>query len=227
MSLLSVQNLRKTYGRFVALNQISFELGSGKTLGILGESGSGKTTLARIVLGLLKPDSGKVCFAGKRMGAVFQDPLLSLDPRMRVSAILEEPFCLAKQKASETDLKNLLSQVELPTGFLKRYPRELSGGECQRIAIARAIALEPSLIVCDEPVSAVDAFTRAQILNLLMRLQTEKQISYLFISHDIRVVRHMSDDVMILKDGEICEKGAREQIFANPQYPYSRALLEA
>jgi peptide/nickel transport system ATP-binding protein/oligopeptide transport system ATP-binding protein len=226
-----------------ALDGVSFRLEKGKTLGIVGESGSGKSTLAKIALGLLRPDAGEVFFEGepvfalgggalkrfrRRVQAVFQEPFLSLNPRMKVGEILKEPFEIHGLAGGDREgIARLLRAVELDPGFASRYPRELSGGECQRVAIARALSLDPAVIVCDEAVSALDALVQVQILNLLLKLQEERQVSYLFISHALKVVRHMSDDVLVLKDGLTCESGPREAVFASPKHPYTRTLLRA
>ncbi len=244
--MLEAKGLVKTYkGRVRALAGVSFALGKGETLGVVGESGSGKSTLAKIALRLIEPDAGEVFFRGERVTGkseralrdfrrnvqiVFQDPYLSLDPRQDVRAILEEPLRLAGMKHRETLARRtveLLETVELEPRFLARRPRELSGGECQRIAIARALAVGPSILVCDEAVSALDVLVRAQILNLLLRLQKERGMSYLFISHDLRVVRHMSDRVLVMKDGEVVETGNRDAIFSSPGHPYTRLLLDS
>ena len=206
--LLEVRNVKKSFkrGRVHALNSVSLELKKNETLGIVGASGSGKSTLAKIVLGVLKPDEGEVLFQGEAIGAIFQDPFLSLDPQMTVAEILEEPFRIRRQNSRgflQQKVEELLSLVDLPGSFAKRFPHQLSGGECQRVAIARAISTEPPLIVCDEPVSSLDTLIQAQILNLLLRLQKQKQISYFFISHDERVVRHMSDRVLVMDDGKV------------------------
>jgi len=185
----------------------------------MGESGSGKSTLAKLVLRLLPLDSGEIVFEGQRIESlkekglkpfrkkvqvVFQDPYLSLDPRMTVREILAEPFLINGQRDRNLlnkKVSDLLASVELPEMFASRRPHELSGGECQRVAIARAISTDPELIICDEAVSALDLLVQAQILNLLLKLQNETGMSYVFISHDLRVVRHMSDEILVMKDG--------------------------
>ena len=220
--LLEAKSLTKSFhrGRVKAVDGVSFSLKKGETLGVIGESGSGKSTLAKLVMKLAAPDSGEIYFDGKNLARasaadlkifrrkaqiIFQDPFLSLDPRWKVSEILAEPFFVNGFKDKEAireKVKQLLFSVELNESFLGRAPRELSGGECQRIAIARAISVEPDLVVCDEPVSALDVLVQAQILNLLLKLQKEKGVSYLFISHDLRVVAHMSDRVLVMKGGK-------------------------
>ena len=218
--LLEVSHLKKSYknGRVRAVDGVSLRLEKNETLGLVGASGSGKSTLAKLILGVLPTDEGEISFSarggpasgghGASMGAIFQDPLLSLDPKMTVKDILEEPFRIQGRRDKhflEQKVKEMLLAVELPEKFIFRHPHELSGGECQRVAIARAIGTEPELIICDEPVSSLDTLTRAQILNLLLKLQKQKGVSYLFISHDLRVVRHMSDRVLVMQDGKVLE----------------------
>lgn len=205
-------------GHVKAVDQVSLSVGPGETLGVLGESGSGKSTLAKLLLGLIVPDTGEIYFEGRsfrdfgprewkhfrrKVQVVFQHPMLSLNPRMKVEEILKEPF-LVHDKANAGRLVDLLGSVELGREFLGRYPHQMSGGECQRVAIARALCLEPELIICDEPVSSLDVLVQAQILNLFLRLQKEKRVSTIFISHDVRVVRHMSDRVIVMKEGRVC-----------------------
>lgn len=243
--LLEAKNLKKYFKttKVQALDRVSFSLGRAETLGIAGESGSGKSTLAKLILRLIPPDEGQVLFEGndisrlrkndlkdfrRKIQIVFQEPYHSLDPRMRIEDILKEPLMLNGQKEKkdlDRKVSGLLKIVELSDGFRSRLPHQLSGGECQRVAIARAISLEPSLIVCDEAVSSLDAIVQAQILNLFLRLQQEKGLSYLFISHDLRVIRHMSDRVIIMRDGHVCEEGSRDQVFMNPQNSYTKELL--
>ena len=216
--LLEAKHLKKSFmnGRVRAVNDVSFCLQKGETIGVVGASGSGKSTLAKLILGVMPPDGGEILFSagggpafgGQRasMGAVFQDPFLSLDPKMTVRDILEEPFRIRggrDRRFLEQKVRELLLAVELPEAFGRRLPKELSGGECQRIAIARAISTEPELVVCDEPVSSLDLLIQAQILNLLLRLQKAKGVSYFFISHDRRVVQHMSDRVLVMQDGKV------------------------
>ncbi len=223
--LLEIKNLSKQFkkGQVQAVRDASFALPAGKTLGIIGASGSGKSTLLKLTLRLLPCDSGEIYFDQKRIDRlperelkdfrrrtqmIFQDPYQSLDPRMKISGILAEPFLIAgeKRKSFITEkIKNLLSSVNLSEKFLLRYPHELSGGECQRVAIARAVSLEPALLLCDEAVSSLDVVTKIQILNLLLSLQKERGISLLFVSHDERAVRHMSDEVRVMKEGILSE----------------------
>ncbi len=245
--LLEARNLKKSYKEkhVKAVDDVSFSVARGRTLGVVGESGSGKSTLAKLALGLIAPDAGEVYFEGqrlsrmkwkdlknfrKRVQVVFQEPTLSLDPRMKVADILKEPFLIAGERGAENlerKIAGLLSMVELSPGFASRYPRELSGGESQRVAIARALATEPELIVCDEPVSSLDAVAQIQILNLLLRLQADRKVAYLFISHDLKVVRHMSDDVLVLKEGRVCESGPRDEVYLKPKNSYTKALVQA
>lgn len=232
MSLvLEVKNLSKEFKehRVIALDDVSFQVNPGETLGILGESGSGKSTLAKILMGFLKPDRGEVRFFGKNKQIIFQDPFLSLDPKMRVAAILKEPFQIKKindKDFLDKKTRELLNLVELPEAFLTRTPAELSGGECQRVAIARALSQDPDLLICDEPVSALDLLTQAQILNLFLKLQQDRNLSLIFISHDLKVIRHMSDRVLVLKSGRVCEWASREELFSRPQHPYTQELLK-
>ncbi len=221
--LFQAVDLKKSFPerRVEAVRGVSFSIARGQTLGLIGESGSGKSTLAKLALGLLEPDAGSIFFEGvsfknfrkedlrnfrKKVQAVFQHPALSLDPRMRVRDILREPYWVRGERGGygmDRKLRDLLNLVELHGRFLDRFPRQLSGGECQRVAIARALSTSPELIVCDEAVSSLDLITRAGILNLLLKLQKEKSVSYLFISHDHTVARHMSDQILVMKEGKI------------------------
>jgi ABC-type oligopeptide transport system ATPase subunit len=228
-----------------AVRGVSVRVERGKTLGIVGESGSGKSTLARMLTLLLRPDAGGVRFGGKdvrrlkgkalrafrrSVQIVFQDPLASLNPRIRVGGALAEPFEIhgtlrGRKLAAKT--AELLERVGLPPAYAGRYPHALSGGERQRVAIARAIALDPEIVILDEPVSSLDVLVQAQILNLLLDLQAARGIGYLFISHDLRIVRHMSDEVAVMHDGRIVETGAAGEIFYSPREPYTRLLLSS
>jgi len=232
-------------GQVRAVDGVSFEVHAGKTLALVGESGCGKTTTGRAVLRLIEPTSGSVRFEGdevtilnqrdlrrlrRKMQIVFQDPYSSLNPRMTVHAVLAEAMGvhgLAARAARRGRVEELLGLVGLPPEAADRYPHEFSGGQRQRIGIARALAVEPSLIVADEPVSALDVSIQAQILNLLEDLQARLGLTYLFIGHDLSVVRHIADDVAVMYLGRIVEIGPVEQIFEAPQHPYTRALLSA
>ncbi|MGG0657363.1 ABC transporter ATP-binding protein [Rummeliibacillus pycnus] len=254
--LLEIKNL-KTYfpikssnllgkgGQAKAVDGVSFELYKGETLGIVGESGSGKSTLGRTILRLIEPTEGEIIFEGhplqqlkrrklqehrKYMQMVFQDPFASLNPRKRVEQIIEEP--LAEQKVlskSERSRKveELITKVGLPKESLKKFPHEFSGGQRQRIGIARALSMNPKFIIADEPVSALDVSIQSQVLNLMMDLQDEFDLTYLFISHDLSVVKHISDRVGVMYLGRIVEIGTKKEIFENPQHPYTKALLSA
>ena len=233
--------------RFVqAVNHVSFNLYQGETLGLVGESGCGKTTLARTVLRLIEPTQGSLQFDGmdlmaqrkhqlramrKDMQIVFQDPYSSLHPRMTVQQIIEEPMRIRKLYTApgerEQRVRELLQMVGLNETHMKRYPHEFSGGQRQRIVIARALATAPKLIICDEPVSALDVSVRAQILNLLQDLQEQLGLTYLFISHDLSVVEHICDRVAIMYLGQMVELGSNEDIFNRPLHPYTKALLSA
>lgn len=202
MTLFEASNLTKRFKKLIALDGVSFKLERGRTLGVLGDSGSGKSTLAKIIVGLLKPDAGCVRYEGKgRPQIIFQQPFSSLNPRMTIGDILKEPFLIRHR--GQVNLVDLVNQVNLAPEYLTRYPRHLSGGECQRVAIARALALEPELLVCDEPVASLDVLSQVLVLDLLLKLQTEKGVSLIFISHDPRAVRRMSDEVMVLKGGKV------------------------
>jgi peptide/nickel transport system ATP-binding protein len=238
-------------GHIQALKDVSFQLTAGKSMGIVGESGSGKSTLARLVMALEKPTQGKVIFKGQDLNAlpqdqlrharsefqmVFQDPYGSLDPRQKVLRIVTEPLhstlnSNSGQSLSPQDLKDraalALTEVGLRASDLDKYPHEFSGGQRQRIAIARALITRPSLIVADEPVSALDVSVQAQVLNLMMDLQDRFGLSYLFVSHDLAVVNLMCDDVIVLQHGQVVEAGSADEIFQRPQHPYTQALLAA
>jgi peptide/nickel transport system ATP-binding protein/oligopeptide transport system ATP-binding protein len=228
-----------------AVDGVSFHVEAGETLALVGESGCGKSTVSRLVLRLIEPDSGSVRFEGRDLLAlndvelrafrrqaqiIFQDPYASLNPRMTVAQILGEPLALhdlvppANRRAR---IEELLVLVGLQPRFARRYPHEFSGGQRQRIAIARALAVEPKLIICDEPVSALDVSIRSQILNLLRDLQDRLGLSYIFVSHDLAVVKHIADRVAVMNLGSIVETAQTDLLFAAPRHPYSRALLSA
>jgi peptide/nickel transport system ATP-binding protein len=228
-----------------AVDGISFAIGRGETFGLVGESGCGKTTVGRSILRLVEPTAGRILFDGidvracrgtelralrRRMQIVFQDPYGSLNPRMTVGAIVGEAIRvhgLARGAALDARVEQILERVGLPASYRSRYPHEFSGGQRQRIGIARALALEPDFIVCDEAVSALDVSIQAQVLNLLADLQRELGLSYLFISHDLNVVRHVADRVGVMYLGELVEVAPTEALFRDPRHPYTRALLSA
>jgi peptide/nickel transport system ATP-binding protein len=227
--MLEVRALHKSFrGPVHALRNVSFSMARGEALGVVGESGSGKTTLAKLVMRLITPDSGGICFDGKGMQIVFQNPNASFDPRLTIGASLCEALSLGLVK-NRTKIKeraaSLLGSAELPSEFAKRFPHELSGGECQRAAIARALSRDPELLICDEPVSSLDLLAQAKILNLFLKLRQERGISLFFVSHDLRVIRHLCDRVLVMKNGEIRETGTISQVFENPRDPYTRELL--
>ena len=257
MTLLEVVDLVKyfpirkgIFGRIVgyvkAVDGISFKVGENETFALVGESGSGKTTTVKCILGLLKPTSGKILFMGKNIlelkgedarwyrrhvQAVFQNPFLSLNPRMKVEDIVAEPLKVHRKDLSREEIREIvygiLDKVGLTKALAKRYPYDLSGVQAQRVAIARAIALKPKLIVLDEPTSALDVSVQAQILNLLIDLKEELKLSYLMISHDLSVVRYISDWVAVMYLGKIVELARTEELFEKPLHPYTRALLSA
>lgn len=229
-----------------AVKDVSFRLQTGKTIGLVGESGCGKSSLARCVLQLDKATAGSVLFDGcdlsslsaqelrkvrRHMQVIFQDPYSSLDPRFTVRRILQEPWNIfpdiVRKSEREGRMAELLTLVGLHASDADRYPHQFSGGQRQRIGIARALALEPKVVICDEPVSALDVSVQAQVVNLLEDLQSELGLAYLFIAHDLSVVHHISDSVMVMYLGEIVESGPVESVFINPQHPYTVALLSA
>ena len=254
--ILEVKNLKKYFpvrkgllmrevGQVKAVDDVSLSIKRGETLGLVGESGCGKSTLGRALIRLYEPTSGEVSFNGqnflklkgeqlrrerKHLQMIFQDPYASLDPRMTVGQILSEPFQIHGVLNTETrkaKVRELLETVGMKASHLNRYPHEFSGGQKQRICIARALALEPSLIVCDEPVSALDVSIQAQILNLMKDLQKKFNLTYLFISHDLSVVEHLCDRIAVMYLGKIVEIASREELFRNPQHPYTQALISA
>lgn len=247
--ILVVKNLSKSFqskGLLVkAVDNLSFNIKKGETFSIVGESGCGKSTTGRLILRLLDTDSGEINFNGKdilslskrqfrdirpELQMVFQDPYSSLNPRMSIRKLLEEPIRINKDlnsKEVKERCNELISTVGLEVDDLEKYPHEFSGGQRQRISMARAISNKPRLIICDEPVSALDLLTQAHMLNLLRRLQSEYGFSYLFISHDLSVVKHISDRIAIMYKGAIVELGPREDIFNNPKHPYTRLLLDS
>ncbi|MFQ4150237.1 ABC transporter ATP-binding protein [Arthrobacter sp. LAPM80] len=248
--LLSARGLSKSFAlsksaSFTAVRSVDFELLPGRTLGVVGESGSGKTTTARMALGLLTPNTGTVELLGEpwnplgekarrarrpTVGAIYQDPLSSFDPRHCVGAVLADALSLGatrNPRSHTARIDELLGLVGLEPGMAKRNPSTLSGGQRQRLAIARALAPNPRVLICDEPVSALDVSIQAQVLDLLDDLQQQLGLGYLFISHDLSVIRHMSDDVLVMRAGEVVESGATESVFTDPQHEYTRTLLAA
>ena len=255
MPLLEVRHLVKEFTRkkglfgkgtsVRAVDDVSFAIERGETFGLVGESGSGKTTTGRCILRLIEPTTGEVVFDGRdvlklssaelraarrQMQIVFQDPYSSLNPRMRVADIVEEPLIIHKLGAKaerRARVKELFGLVGLNPDHLERYPHEFSGGQRQRIGVARALALNPSLIIADEPVSALDVSVQAQVVNLLMELQDRLKLTYLFIAHDLRLVEHICNRVAVMYLGRIVEMGETAKLFASPQHPYTKALLSA
>ncbi|MCQ9207445.1 MAG: ABC transporter ATP-binding protein [Omnitrophica bacterium] len=221
---------QKEKGRVYASRNINLEIKEGKTLGLVGESGSGKTTLGKLLIGLLKADSGEIkSRTPESMQIVFQDPYSSLDPRMRMQDIVLEGLTIrgAGRSERESALREVLFKVHLSYNDRLKYPHQFSGGERQRIAIARALAVKPKILILDEPVSSLDVIIQKEILTLLKELQKELFLTYVFISHDLRVVAHMADEVAVMKDGEIVELAPRQDIYAHPQHPYTKKLLSS
>ena len=257
MALLRVCNLKVHFplrggwfgaGKEVikAVDDVSFEVEAGQTVGLVGESGSGKSTVSRAILKLVRPTSGEVWYGdreilGMREGAfrplrrdlqmIFQDPIGSLNPRMKVLDIVAEPLGIHQRRMKRPEQRDvvaaLLRKVGLPEDALGRYPHEFSGGQRQRIGIARALAVQPKFLICDEPVSALDVSVQAQILNLLKDLQREFKLTYLFIAHDLAVVRHMSDRIVVMHHGKMVEEGPADQVCDEPKHEYTRKLLSA
>ena len=237
--------LARTVGYVKAVDEVSFDIAPGKTLGLVGESGCGKTTVGRTILRLIPATGGEVRYRGKdffaysgeelrklrrHMQIVFQDPVSSLNPRMTVGNIIGEPIevhGIAKGRERADMVAGLLQRVGLDPSYALRYPHEFSGGQRQRVGIARALALSPSFIVCDEPVSALDVSIQSQILNLLDDLQRERNIAYLFIAHNLAVVEHFSDEVAVMYLGRIVEKASSAELYSNPKHPYTLSLLSA
>jgi len=258
-SLLQVENLKVSFDvssegdmpwtkpkKLQAVNNVSFNLSSGETLGIVGESGCGKSTLARAIVKMVPTDSGKVLWLGndllslnksemrkhrKQIQMIFQDPLASLNPRMNIGEIIAEPLRTHYPKTPEADVQERVSDVMKKVGLLgnlvNRFPHEFSGGQCQRIGIARALILKPKLIICDEPVSALDVSIQAQVVNLLMDLQEEMGLTLIFIAHDLSIVKHISTKIMVLYLGNMVEFANSRYIYENPRHPYTQALISA
>ena len=249
-TILEVENLTKYFstpaGQLHAVDGVSFSIEEGKTLGIVGESGCGKSTTGRCILKLIEPTSGKIVFDGEditrysrrkmrrlrqEMQMVFQDPFSSLDPRQTVSQLISEPIIEHKLLRSNAEIEKrtleLMETVGLAERYVNAYPHELDGGRRQRIGIARALAVNPKLIVCDEPVSALDVSIQAQILNLLKQLQKDMGLTYVFITHDLSVVKYFSGDIAVMYLGQMVEKAPSDDLFKNPIHPYTKALLSA
>ncbi len=229
-----------------AINGISFDLAEGETLGIVGESGCGKSTLARAIIGLVKTDGGSILWHGNELTGlsakalrgkrreiqmIFQDPLASLNPRMTIGEIIAEPlktyFPKLKKSEIEAQVKEMMMKVGLLPNLINRYPHEFSGGQCQRIGIARALILKPKLVICDEPVSALDVSIQAQVVNLLKSLQKEMGLTLIFIAHDLAVVKHISDRVLVMYLGNAVELGRYNEVYDRPAHPYTQALMSA
>jgi peptide/nickel transport system ATP-binding protein len=238
---------QRTVGYVRAVDGVSLRIDKGKTLALVGESGSGKSTLGQAILSLVPVREGEIYFEGvclnglsqralkpyrRKIQVIFQDPFSALDPRMSVGDILREGMESlkvgpVKRDAQDAYLRSLLQKVDLDPDYLYRYPHEFSGGQRQRIGIARALAVEPELIICDEPTSALDVTVRAQVLTLLKRIQDETGISYLFITHDLSLIETIADEVAVMREGKIVEQGAVEDVMMHPSHPYTRTLLEA
>lgn len=250
--IVRVENLKKYFatphGTLHAVDDVSFSIEKGKTLGVVGESGCGKSTLGRTILKLHEPTDGRIFFEGEditgfkpkqmkakrqEMQIIFQDPFASLNPRMTVSETIAESLLIQKlvdkrdRKAIDDKVREYMDLVGIAPRLINSYPHELDGGRRQRVGIARVLALEPKFIVCDEPVSALDVSIRAQVLNLMQDLQEKFGFTYLFITHDLSVVKHISDDIIVMYLGKIVEKASAKKLFANPVHPYTKALLSA
>ncbi len=248
--LIETRGLKKYFNvkkRFLhAVDGVNITIDEGKTLGVVGESGCGKSTLGRAILRLLEPTGGDVLYNGesivsfsnaqmnemrKQMQIIFQDPYASLNPRMTVSEIIAEPIKVCKtitdRRQRDEKVFHLMETVGLASRFVNTYPHELDGGRRQRIGVARALALDPKFIVCDEPVSALDVSIQAQILNLMMDLQEERGLTYMFITHDLSVVRHISNEIAVMYLGQCVERAPSQELFDNPTHPYTQALLAA
>ena len=249
-TILEVKGLKKHFstpkGLLHAVDGVNFSIEKGKTLGIVGESGCGKSTTGRVILRLLEATEGEILFEGQNirgfnkrqmrrlreeMQIIFQDPFASLNPRMTASEIIGEPLIIHKMVSSKKELNQRVSElmelVGLSPRLVNTFPHELDGGRRQRIGIARALALKPKFIICDEPVSALDVSIQAQILNLMQDLQEQLGLTYIFITHDLSVVKHFSDDIAVMYLGQLIEKASAKDLFANPSHPYTRALLSA
>jgi len=248
--IVEVKNLKKYFptpkGIVHAVDDISFDIIEGKTLGVVGESGCGKSTMGRLLLRLIEPDSGQILFENENLLAmskrkmqdkrrymqlIFQDPYASLNPRMSVGDIIGEPLLIhgfvKKGESLNNKIYKIMDIVGLAKNLINAYPHELDGGRRQRVGIGRALILQPRLIICDEPVSSLDVSIQAQILNLMQDLQEEFNLTYLFITHDLSIVKYFADDIMVMYLGKIVEKASSEELFNNPKHPYTQALLSA
>lgn len=238
--MIQVEDLCKEYpfrkGVFRAVDKVSFSINKGEVLGLVGESGSGKSTLAKMLLSILCPTSGKILFQGRditkkkershyrKIQMIFQDPTSSLNPRMRIEQIIQEP---TKIHGLPSRVDELLEQVGLPLSAKTKYPHEFSGGQKQRVGIARALALNPDFLICDEPISSLDLSIQAQIMNLLIRLKQELELSLLFISHDLSAVRYISDRIAVMRQGKILELEDASTLYNHPKHPYTKLLLSS
>ena len=250
MALIEVKKLSKFFpteaGMLHAVDEVDFQIEEGKTLGVVGESGCGKSTLGRVVLRMLDPTGGEIWFDGReitglgrreihkmrtQMQMIFQDPFSSIDPRMTITQTIEEPLIIHKLIRNKEERAKKVSELMELVGIAKRYvnayPHELDGGRRQRVGIARALAVDPRFIVCDEPVSALDVSIQAQILNLLQDIQQQRKLTYMFITHNLSVVKYVSDEICVMYLGQVVEKGPTEEFFKNTLHPYSQALLSA
>lgn len=237
--------LQRTVGYVRAVDGVSFSIERGQTLGLVGESGSGKTTIGRAIVRLYKPTAGKIVFGGQdlatlegeplrrvrqRVQMIFQDPYASLNPRFTIGSLIAEPmriYAFGSQQEIRDRTVDLLRVVGLRPEYIDRYPHEFSGGQRQRIAVARALAIQPEFVIADEPVSALDVSIRAQVLNLLQRLQREFTLTYLFVSHDLSIVRHIANRIAVMYQGKLVELADRDELYTVPQHPYTKALLSA
>ncbi|GAB2842081.1 hypothetical protein GCM10022221_46560 [Actinocorallia aurea] len=245
-ALLEISGLSKTFGEHKAVDDVSLALAKGESLGLVGESGSGKSTILRCLVGLERPDAGTVSYAGfdalradrahlrrfrREVQMVFQNPYASLDPRMTVEEIVAEPLRVHEPKASRAERRDrvveVLERVGLTGSALPRRPAQFSGGQRQRIAIARALVSRPEVLVCDEPVSALDVSVQAQVVNLLRGMRRDLGLTILFVAHDLAVVRQLCDRITVLKDGRVVEEGDRDAVYGSPRHPYTRDLLAA
>ncbi len=249
--LLTVDRISKTYASFPnppvkVLHDVSFGLDAGQALGLVGESGSGKSTIAKCLMALTRPEQGKIAYDGidvvhargadlfrfrREVQMVFQDPYGSLNPRMTVAELVGEGLLVHRLEPTAAARRDRVAEILRTVGLnpddMSRYPRSFSGGQRQRIAIARAVAVQPRILVCDEPVAALDVSVQAQVVNLLQEMQRKLQLAILFIAHDLAVVRHLCESIVVLHKGRVVERGSRAEIFGNPQQPYTKALLAA